>query len=44
MRQPTLVLVRQRGEKVVPQCSFVAVYIAGHPEVQDLLADLPQVR
>ncbi len=33
-----LALVRARGEKVVPQCSFVAAYIARHPEEQDLLA------
>ena len=40
----TLALVRQRGEKVVPQCSFVAAYIAGHPQAQDLLADRPPAR
>jgi len=34
----TLDLVRQRGEKVVPVCSFVAHYMQRHPEVQDLLA------
>jgi hypothetical protein len=34
----TLALVRQRGEKVVPLCSFVAHYMERHPEVQDLLA------
>jgi uncharacterized protein len=34
----TLDLVRQRGDKVVPLCSFVAHYMERHPEVQDLLA------
>lgn len=33
-----LALVRERGEKVVPLCSFVAHYIRLHPEAQDLLA------
>jgi uncharacterized protein len=37
----TLELVRQRGEKVVPLCSFVAHYMERHPEVQDLLAEGP---
>jgi predicted GNAT family acetyltransferase len=37
--QGTLALVRERGEKVVPLCSFVAHYMERHPEVQDLLAD-----
>ena len=30
--------VRSRGLKVAPQCSFVAAYIARHPEWKDLLA------
>jgi uncharacterized protein len=30
--------VRSRGLKVRPQCSFVAAYIARHPEWQDLKA------
>lgn len=33
-----LVLVRQRGEKVVPLCPFVAHYMRRHPEARDLLA------
>ena len=37
--QGTLALVRARGEKVVPLCSFVAHYMQRHPEVQDLLAE-----
>src|SRR5690348_5839105 len=35
----TLALVRERGEKVVPLCPFVAQYMRRHPETQDLLAD-----
>mgnify|MGYP006148477709 FL=1 len=30
--------VRSRGLKVRPQCTFVAAYIARHPEWQDLKA------
>jgi predicted GNAT family acetyltransferase len=30
--------VREHGLKVVAQCSFVAAYIARHPEWRDLLA------
>lgn len=33
-----LAQVRARGLRVVAQCSFVAAYIARHPEWQDLLA------
>ena len=39
-----LALVRARGERVVPQCSYVAAYIARHPEEQDLLADRAHLR
>ena len=35
----TLALGRERGEKVVPLCSFVEHYMRRHPEVQDLLAE-----
>lgn len=31
-------LARQRGDRVVPRCSFVAHYMRRHPEVHDLLA------
>ena len=31
-------LVRDRGLKVVPQCSFVRAYMQKHPETRDLLA------
>ena len=34
-----LALVRDRGEKVVPHCSFVAQYMRRHPETLDLLAE-----
>lgn len=33
-----LALLRAKGERVIPQCSFVAHYLRRHPEVQDLLA------
>ena len=33
-----LALVRERGEQVVPLCSFVAHYMQRHPEHHDLLA------
>jgi predicted GNAT family acetyltransferase len=31
-------LVRARGEKVVPQCSFIAAFIQRNPTYKDLLA------
>jgi uncharacterized protein len=34
----TLDLVRARGLKVIPNCSFVRAYIAKHPEDRDLIA------
>lgn len=33
-----LALVRAQGERVIPQCSFVAHYLRRHPEVHDLVA------
>ena len=33
-----LAIVRQRGERIVPACSFVQNYVADHPEVADLVA------
>lgn len=32
-----LALVRERGDRVVPLCSFVEHYMRRHPEVHDLL-------
>lgn len=32
-------LLRSRGEKVIPRCPFIAVYMQRHKETQDLLAD-----
>lgn len=32
-------LVRQRGEKVVPRCSFIARFVENHAEYQDLLPE-----
>ena len=34
----TLELLRARGVKVVPSCSFVAAYIRRHPEYQGMVA------
>lgn len=34
-----LAAARERGLKVVPQCTFVAAYMERRPETQDLLAD-----
>ncbi len=39
-----LELVRQRAEKIIPQCAYVAAYIARHPHDQELLADRADVR
>lgn len=33
-----LALARQRGDTVVPLCSFVEHYMRRHPEVHDLIA------
>jgi predicted GNAT family acetyltransferase len=38
-----LALVRERGEKVVPLCPFVAQYMRRHPESRDLLADADEL-
>jgi predicted GNAT family acetyltransferase len=39
MARGALDLVRERGEKVIPVCSFVVAFIRRHPEYQDLLAN-----
>jgi len=36
--QGALEAARARGLKIVPRCSFVANYVAPHPEFGDLLA------
>lgn len=33
-----LALVRERGEKIVPTCSYAAAYMRQHNDQQDLLA------
>lgn len=33
----TLELVRAQGDKVIPQCGYVAAYMRRHKEVHDLL-------
>jgi predicted GNAT family acetyltransferase len=38
MVRGTLDLIRSRGEKVIPACSFVDSFIRRHPDYQDLLA------
>lgn len=34
-----LALLRDRGERILPTCSFAAAWIRRHPEHHDLLAD-----
>ena len=34
-----LEIVRERGEKVIAECPFIASYIKKHPEFQDLLVE-----
>lgn len=36
--QAALDAIRERGKRVVPQCSYVAGFIAQHPDYQDLVA------
>lgn len=38
LMEGVLALVRQRGEKVVPVCSYAAAYIRQHEEHRDLVA------
>jgi predicted GNAT family acetyltransferase len=33
-----LALIRERGEKIVPTCSYAAAYMRQHKDQQDLLA------
>jgi predicted GNAT family acetyltransferase len=39
MVRGVLDLIRERGEKMLPQCSFVAAFIRRNPEYRDLLAN-----
>ena len=36
-----LTLIRSRGERVIPRCSFVVAYLQRHPEFDDLRAAPP---
>lgn len=36
--QAALDAIREQGKRVVPQCSYVADFIADHPDYQDLIA------
>jgi predicted GNAT family acetyltransferase len=38
LMEGVLALLRARGERIVPRCSYAAAYIARHSEHQDLLA------
>ena len=38
----TLDLIRARGEKMIPLCTFVAHFVRTHPEYNDLLAGTPR--
>ncbi|MGC3982169.1 MAG: GNAT family N-acetyltransferase [Steroidobacteraceae bacterium] len=38
MVKGALDIVREREEKVIPSCPFVAIYIRRHPEYQSLLS------
>ena len=31
--------VRQRGDRIVAECAFIAGYVQRHPQYQDLIAD-----
>lgn len=39
-----LALLRARGERIKPLCSYAADYLRRHPEHHDLLADVRQAR
>ncbi len=38
LAQAVLDAIRAEGRKVVPQCSFIAFYVAQHPEYHDMVA------
>jgi len=35
----TLELLRERGERMVPQCPFIVAFVRRHPQYRDLLPD-----
>lgn len=37
--EATLEEFRRRGERIIPECSYIAHYIRRHPEWQPLVAD-----
>ncbi|MFM7121453.1 MAG: GNAT family N-acetyltransferase [Gammaproteobacteria bacterium] len=37
LMEGVLALIRTRGERIVPTCSWAAAYLRRHPEHQDLL-------
>jgi predicted GNAT family acetyltransferase len=39
MVRGTLDLIRSRGEKMIPACSFVEAFVQRHPDYRDLLAN-----
>ena len=39
MVRGTLELIRERGEKMIPLCSFIAAFVRRNPDYQDLLAN-----
>ena len=41
LTQKTLELIRAQGDKVIPRCSFVAIYMRRHPEFHDLMVNPP---
>jgi predicted GNAT family acetyltransferase len=41
LARATLEAVRQRGDRVVAACGFIAAFIERHPEFHGLLADQP---
>ena len=39
-----LALLRERGERIMPLCSYAAGYLRRHPEHHDLVADVRPAR
>jgi hypothetical protein len=38
LTQGTLDLIKSRGERIIPQCSFINAFIKRHPEYAELVA------